>query len=263
MNILIKSDLFLIYKRNLLFYIFIFLLFVNVLFAFLYTRNNIVYPNENDVNHINSLNFIIHIMLENSIFTFNMISIFLAIILFDFKFFKIYYYKKISLKEVFLSKIVFLNFVLLFIILVFCLVNLVLGLILFDVSDLIFVYGKNEPISYFSFFVYVVKYYFICFCSFSLISSMTLFFYTIFSNKILTFSMILCFLIAQFYTPKFSIILHQAQFKKILFEDIYFYKTIAYLLLNFITIFISYFLFTIFREKFLFKICNPLKKIIQ
>jgi len=251
--ILIKSELYLIYKRKLLFYIFSFLFCTNILVTICYSRYNIVYPNENDVNHINSFNFLIHIMLENSIFTFNMIAIFLTIIVFDFKFFNIFYIKKFKLFDVFLSKIIIINCILLFLLLLFFVVNLLFGLFLFDIPKSIFVYGINHSLGFVGSFIYAAKFYFVSFCLFSLLSSLTIFFYTIFNNKILTFSMIFCFLFMQVYFPKFSIIIYQIELKKNIILDDYFYSVITYILLNIFIIFVSYYLFVLIRERKIFQ----------
>jgi hypothetical protein len=133
--------------------------------------------------------------------------------------------------------------------LAFFVVNLLFGLFLFDIPKSIFAYGINESLSFFDFFIYAAKYYFVSFCLFSL----TIFFYTIFNNKILTFSMIFCFLIMQIYFPKISIIVHQIELKKNIILDDYFYSVITYILLNIFIIFVSYYLFVLIRERKIFQ----------
>ncbi len=246
------SDFYILYKRNVFLFLFLFIVFMSFIMLLFYSRYNIIYSDVFDYRHVNSFSFQLFSILENSLFTFNILSIILTLFLFEFEYFNFLYFYAYSEFEIFLSKVIFIFIFIIFYIIFYFLFNLLLGVIFFDVPKSIYVYFYEYPISFFQYFIYSLKYYLALIFLLFLLSSVTLFFYVNFRNKIVTFLFVLFVIIGQLFIPKYSLIIHQINLNKLIITDFKLYLSIYFA-------FIVFFLFgsfLFFKKSTLFKIYN-------
>lgn len=247
---LFKSEFYIIYKRN-IFYIYIAFIFIASLFScLLYTRYNIVYPKLDDPNHVFAINLMTHSMLENVIFTFNVVAMSFLLIIFDRSLMNMNFLKGYTDKEIFGAKILTHLSIVMFFLLLFYVFNIILGLVIFDMPKSIHIFGKTEEVSLLFFIVYNVKYLFVFFLTVLYFAFISLFVYLIIDKKSYAFLITLFFVVIQLFFSRFSVSMDQLEIKKFILNDVlYFQRIVIYILVNCILAFICFHVFK--RKKYM------------
>ncbi len=168
----------------------------------------------------------------------------IILILFDNEYININLLRGFKKSNIFLAKIISYAIILALMYFFFYLSNIILGFLFFSIPSAIYVHGKSESISIFSFFIYNLKYILLSFLTITFFSILSLIIYNMTKNKSISILLTIGLVVIQLFFGKYSVSYEQLQIKHtIITNSLFMQKVFFYTFIDILLIFMSYIIF--------------------